>query len=83
MPVCRIRLAERGGCVVDFVEERPDSDLTADVVDRIDADTSVVAIGWVQYVSSGYKGLGGHGGGCAGVIRWRYPLASEVVGVRA
>lgn len=46
-----LRLAEGGGCIVDFVEERPDSDLTADVVDRIDADTSVVAVGWVQYAT--------------------------------
>lgn len=46
-----LRLAESGGCVVEFVEERPDSDLTADVVDRIDAETSVVAIGWVQYAT--------------------------------
>jgi cysteine desulfurase/selenocysteine lyase len=46
-----LRLAQRGDCVVDFVEDRPGSDLTADLVDRIDARTSVVAVGWVQYAT--------------------------------
>ena len=46
-----LRLAERGGCVVEFVGEEPGSDLTADVVSRIDGDTSVVALGWVQYAT--------------------------------
>ena len=46
-----LRLAERGGCLVEFVEDRPESDLTADVVARIDARTSVVAVGWVQYAT--------------------------------
>ncbi len=46
-----LRLAERGECLVEFVEDRPESDLTADVVARIDARTSVVAVGWVQYAT--------------------------------
>ncbi len=46
-----LRLAERGECLVEFVEDRPDSDLTADLVARIDARTSVVAVGWVQYAT--------------------------------
>ena len=44
-----LRLAERGECLVEFVEDRPEFDLTADLVARIDARTSVVAVGWVQY----------------------------------
>jgi cysteine desulfurase/selenocysteine lyase len=44
-----LRLAESGECLVEFVEDRPESDLTADVVAQIDARTSVVAVGWVQY----------------------------------
>ena len=46
-----LRLAQHGGCVVDFVADRADSDLTTDVINRIDTDTSVVAIGWVQYAT--------------------------------
>jgi selenocysteine lyase/cysteine desulfurase len=46
-----LRLAERGECLVEFVEDRPESDLTADLVARIDARTSVVAVGWVQYAT--------------------------------
>ena len=46
-----LRLADSGQCLVEFVEDRPDSDLTADVVAQIDARTSVVAIGWVQYAT--------------------------------
>ncbi len=46
-----LRLEEQGGCIVDFVADHPGSDLTADVIDRIDTDTSVVAIGWVQYAT--------------------------------
>lgn len=44
-------LAERDGCRVEFVEDRPESDLTADLVARIDSATSVVAVGWVQYAT--------------------------------
>ena len=46
-----LRLQERGECRVEFVEDRPESDLTADLVARIDARTSVVAVGWVQYAT--------------------------------
>lgn len=44
-------LAARDGCRLEFVEDRPDSDLTADLVARIDATTTVVAVGWVQYAT--------------------------------
>jgi selenocysteine lyase/cysteine desulfurase len=46
-----LRLQERGECRVEFVEDRPSSDLTDDLVARIDAKTSVVAVGWVQYAT--------------------------------
>ena len=46
-----LRLEERGECRVEFVEDRPESDLTDDLVGRIDAHTSVVAVGWVQYAT--------------------------------
>ena len=46
-----LRLQERGECRVEFVEDRPESDLTDDLVARIDAHTSVVAVGWVQYAT--------------------------------
>jgi cysteine desulfurase / selenocysteine lyase len=46
-----LRLAENGECLVEFVEDRPESDLTADVIAQIDARTSVVAVGWVQYAT--------------------------------
>ncbi len=46
-----LRLAACGDCLLEFVEDRPDSDLTADLVARIDNSTSVVAVGWVQYAT--------------------------------
>ena len=46
-----LRLAERGECLLEFVEDRPGSDLTEDLVARIDPRTSVVAVGWVQYAT--------------------------------
>jgi selenocysteine lyase/cysteine desulfurase len=46
-----LRLAGRGECLVEFVEDRPGSDLTADLVARIDNRTSVIAVGWVQYAT--------------------------------
>jgi selenocysteine lyase/cysteine desulfurase len=46
-----LRLQERGECRVDFVEDHPASDLTDDLVARIDAHTSVVAVGWIQYAT--------------------------------
>ena len=44
-----LRLAADGGCLVEFVEDQPESDLTADLVARIDGP--VVAVGWVQYAT--------------------------------
>lgn len=46
-----LRLSGRGECLVEFVEDRRGSDLTADLVARIDDRTSVVAVGWVQYAT--------------------------------
>jgi selenocysteine lyase/cysteine desulfurase len=46
-----LRLAACGDCLVEFVEDRAESDLTADLVARIDNSTSVVAVGWVQYTT--------------------------------
>lgn len=46
-----LRLAEHGGCTVEFVADRAGADLTDDLIDRLDADTSVVAVGWVQYAT--------------------------------
>ena len=46
-----LRLQERGECRVDLVEDRPASDLTDDLIARIDAHTSAVAVGWVQYAT--------------------------------
>ncbi len=46
-----LRLQERGECRVDLVEDRPESDLTDDLIARIDAHTSAVAVGWVQYAT--------------------------------
>jgi selenocysteine lyase/cysteine desulfurase len=46
-----LRVAERGECLVEFVEDRPGSDLTTDLIARIDERTSVIAVGWVQYAT--------------------------------
>ncbi len=46
-----LRLQEHGECRVDLVEDRPASDLTDDLIARIDAHTSAVAVGWVQYAT--------------------------------
>ncbi len=46
-----LRLEERGECRVEFVEDGLESDLTADLIARIDDRTSVVAVGWVQYAT--------------------------------
>ena len=46
-----LRMEKHGECRVEFVEDRPGSDLTADLIARIDAHTSVVAVGWVQYAT--------------------------------
>ena len=46
-----LRLAEQGACRVDFVDENPTSDLTDDLIDRIDERTSLIAVGHVQYAT--------------------------------
>ncbi|MBI5157870.1 MAG: aminotransferase class V-fold PLP-dependent enzyme [Acidimicrobiia bacterium] len=46
-----LRLAASGGCHVEFVADRPDTDLTTDLVTRIDERTAAVAVGWVQYAT--------------------------------
>ena len=46
-----LRLAETGGCTVEFVDDSPDSDLTTDLIDRIDGDTAAVAVASVQYAT--------------------------------
>lgn len=46
-----LRLAESGGCVVKFVDDNPDADLTADLITRIDSQTALVTVGSVQYAT--------------------------------
>jgi selenocysteine lyase/cysteine desulfurase len=46
-----LRLAGRGGCRVDFVRDHPDSNLTSELIDRIDGDTAVVTVGSVQFAT--------------------------------
>jgi selenocysteine lyase/cysteine desulfurase len=46
-----LRLAERGGCRVDFASDNPDSDLTSELIDRIDGETEVVTVGSVQFAT--------------------------------
>lgn len=46
-----LRWAEQGGWLVDFVDDSPGSDLTTDLIKRVDRDTSVVAVGSVQYAN--------------------------------
>ena len=46
-----LRLAERGECRLDFVDDDPESDLTTDLIARIDEHTAVVAVGSVQYAT--------------------------------
>ena len=46
-----LRLAGRGECQVEFVADRPGSDLTADLIARVDDRTAVLAVGWVQYAT--------------------------------
>lgn len=46
-----LRLADRDECLLEFVEDRPESDLASDLIDHIDGRTSVVAVGWVQYAT--------------------------------
>ena len=46
-----LRLEASGGCHVEFVADRPETNLTTDLVARIDERTAVVAVGWVQYAT--------------------------------
>jgi selenocysteine lyase/cysteine desulfurase len=46
-----LRLAEQGGCHLDFVEDDPGSDLTSDLIDRIDQDTAAVTVGSIQFAT--------------------------------
>jgi cysteine desulfurase/selenocysteine lyase len=46
-----LRLAERGECRLDFVDENPESDLTTDLIGRIDDQTFLIAVGSVQYAT--------------------------------
>jgi len=43
-----LRLFERGGCRLGFVDDNPESDLTTDLIARIDEHTSLVAVSSVQ-----------------------------------
>ena len=44
-----LRLAERGECRLHFVDDNPETDLTTDLIARIDENTSLIAISSVQY----------------------------------
>lgn len=46
-----LRLAERGECRLHFVEDNPETDLTTDLIARLDENTSLVAVGSVQYAT--------------------------------
>lgn len=46
-----LRLAGRGECGLQFVDDSPDSDLTDDLIAAIDEDTVVVTVGSVQYAT--------------------------------
>jgi len=46
-----LRLAGRGECSVQFVDDRPDTDLTDDLIAAVDEDTAVVTVGSVQYAT--------------------------------
>jgi selenocysteine lyase/cysteine desulfurase len=46
-----LRLAERGECRLDFVDENPESDLTTDLISRVDDQTFLIAVGHVQYAT--------------------------------
>jgi selenocysteine lyase/cysteine desulfurase len=46
-----LRLVERGECRLRFVEDDPATDLTSDIIAAITADTSLVAVGSVQYAT--------------------------------
>lgn len=46
-----LRLVERGECRVQFVEDNPETDLTTDLITEIDDQTSLIAVGSVQYAT--------------------------------
>ena len=46
-----LRLAALGECQLHFVDDDPKTDLTADLIARIDKHTSLVAVGSVQYAT--------------------------------
>ena len=46
-----LRLADRGGCEVHFVDDAPPDDLTDVLIDAIDERTSVLAVSHVQYAT--------------------------------
>jgi selenocysteine lyase/cysteine desulfurase len=46
-----LRLAERGGCRVDFVSDSPHRDLTSELIDHLDGETMAVTVGSVQYAT--------------------------------
>jgi selenocysteine lyase/cysteine desulfurase len=43
-----LRLAERGECRLHFVDDNPESDLTTDLITRMDEQTSLIVLGSVQ-----------------------------------
>jgi selenocysteine lyase/cysteine desulfurase len=46
-----LRLAASGGCRMQFVEDDPESDLTDDLIESIDQETALLAVGCVQYAT--------------------------------
>ncbi len=46
-----LRLAASGGCQLQFVEDNPATDLTADLIAALDRQTAVVAVSCVQYAT--------------------------------
>lgn len=46
-----LRLAEQEGCRLEFVDDNPESDLTDDLIARIDDQTFLIAVGHVQFAT--------------------------------
>jgi len=46
-----LRLAASGGCEVQFIEDDPASDLTADLIAALDQQTALIAVSCVQYAT--------------------------------
>lgn len=46
-----LRLVERGECLVRFVEDKPETDLTSDIIAALNDRTWLVAVGSVQYAT--------------------------------